>query len=148
MAGGATEQVKEGHQGFTFFNAEEKVSDGLTRDCVEHVFDVKEKEDPGWRNSKVAADLDTGRVKDIIKATFDGYAELASREEDFGKLGSQQVHDVFSGNAAMSTAHAHWVKFGVVGRVLVEGHEVIGGKGLLELWWDISIENEFKGAGE
>ena len=55
---------------------------------------------------------------------------------------------MFTSNAAMGTAHANWAKFGVVGRVLVEGHEIIGGEGLLELWWDISIENEFKGAGE
>ena len=88
MAGGSTKQVKEGDQGFTFFNAEEKVPDSLAGDSIEHVFDVKEKEGPGWRNSKVAADLDSGRVKDKIKATFDSYAELALWEEDFGKLGS------------------------------------------------------------
>ena len=48
----------------------------------------------------------------------------------------------------MGTAHANWAKFGVVRRVLVEGHEVIGREGLFQLRWDVSIEDEFKGAGE
>ena len=76
MAGGAMEQVKEGDQGFTFFNAEEKVPDSLTEDSIEHVFDVEEKEGPGWGDTKVAADLDTSRMDDTVKAAFDGCAKL------------------------------------------------------------------------
>ena len=87
-------------------------------------------------------------MDDTVKAALDGHAKLALWEEDFGKLGSKQVHDEFTSNAAIGASHANGTKFGVVRGVLVEGHEVIGREGLFQLWWDVSIEDEFKGAGE
>ena len=58
-------------------------------DSVEHVFDVKEEEGSGWGDTEVTADLDTSRMDDMVKAAFDGCAELALWEEDSGKLGTK-----------------------------------------------------------
>ena len=124
--GGVVDQVEEGED-LGEVGAEHGAA-GVTGAGVEHVDDVKGEEDAGLVSGvrEVTIDKEVEEVGDGVKAAIDADAKLAGREEEGSKVRAEVREKDGGGEATPGGADPKGTEFEGVGRVFMEGKEVVG----------------------